>query len=168
MKSCLSPAFFVLFGLLIMLAGAGGAWQMTSDWFQSRASCDWPQTRGVIVWRNALPRKGGRRGVYSGYDFDVRYNYEVKGKTYLGTRYDWNATAKSKDQTGHLLVAYPPNSRVSVSYDPNHPAQSCLVPDSFNPNSIYSSLFFSLIFCFGLFCLFLGALPQRARWKSTP
>jgi len=159
MKSCLSRGFFLCFGLLMMLAGAGGAWQMTSDWIWSNASRDWPQTTGIIESRYAVARSGGRRGVDAGWDFNAAYRYQVRGKSYIGTRYDWSSIAKSKQQVARLYSAHPPNFLVPVFYDPNQPQRSCLVPDSFHRNSIYSSL----IFCFGLLCLFLGALPQRAK-----
>ena len=148
--NCFGRGCLWFFGLFMMFAGAAGAWQMTGDWMNSRASRTWPSVPGEVMWSSSQARTRSRRTGARSFDFLIDYRYEVKGQEYSGTRLDWSSIQKSDREVSSLMQKYPPRRKIKVFYDARNPKRSCLVPDSFSGTSVWAFPLFSRIFCFGL------------------
>jgi hypothetical protein len=85
----------------------------------------WPVVQGVVLETSvAAVREEGRQRFRP----SVRYNYEVDGKRYEGSRLQWASEGFRKfTRARRLLDRYRTGNTVKVHYDPSRPATAVLL-----------------------------------------
>ncbi len=80
------------------------------------------------------------------YHVDLRYDYRVNGRDYVGTsvNFGWAAVYGLREQAETAASRYRPGEPVTVYYDPDHPGTAILEPD--NRQGSFAPLVFSAIF----------------------
>ncbi len=116
---------FIFFGLLLGVL-------LLRQVVRARRSRTWPSVWGeldMIGWRKRTfrdPRTGHRTSMGR---IDVRYRYTVDGQDYTGTRMTFSDNIAKTRRRLDALVSEHRNSRlVKVYYNPQHPADSVLLP----------------------------------------
>jgi hypothetical protein len=136
---------FALFGGgLVMIAGALIFYVM---WLEVS---DWPRVEGVITTSAASEGENG-------WAADVRYRYQVDGKSLESDRTEWIGAQKGlkKGEATDVVARYPVGKQVIVSYNPADPADAVLdVPTS--------AWFIQLFGVIGLVLLVIGIIKSRA------
>jgi hypothetical protein len=107
---------FPLLGFTFLCMGLRNVWQ-------AHASNSWPVADGLVV-ESSVTTKG------SSYLPKVVASYTASGKPFTTETVHFGQTAGSSDSTEAdlLLLRYPQGAKVRVSYDPNDPARSVIVP----------------------------------------
>lgn len=120
---------------------------------QAVASASWPATEGRIT-RSRLEVRAGDKG--SSLTADVEYEYDLDGRTLVGSRVWIGDGYSSSPGTEHrdAVNRYPVGREVQVYYEPEDPDESVLEP---GPN--WSSLLLVLL---GLVFLSIGSLVLLA------
>ncbi|MBN1816075.1 MAG: DUF3592 domain-containing protein [Sedimentisphaerales bacterium] len=93
--------------------------------------------------------------------FNVRYEYEYSGHTYIGTTYRRGyASSDSYSEAATIAQQYPPDSRKECYVNPGLPSQAVLERES---------LWFGLLFLFPLLFILIGLGGLYGTWvKSGP
>jgi len=123
-------AILLLFGSLAIIS-----WGLTEN-YASSASQRWPSIQGTILLGQVVERqKGGglRSGSLSCYSAQIRYTYTLNHTSYHNDTITYHGSpcvhgAHGQRLARETLARYPLNKSVSVFYDPNNPAASCLEP----------------------------------------
>jgi hypothetical protein len=104
------------------------------------ASQSWPQTTGTVTKADIAVERDTESTSYS---VAVLYDYEVNGVRHTGKRiaFDRRTYARKKRAEAEL-GRYPPNSSVTVYFDPERPANAVLLRES-----PYSMLYIVLGIC---------------------
>jgi hypothetical protein len=90
---------------------------------QAWSARGWPTAQGRVVRSAVVP---GRRG--AGY-YDVRYEYQVDGRTYGGDRVRFGGALNGNLEDARLTRdTYPEGRPVEVRYHPRRPRRSTLEP----------------------------------------
>lgn len=129
--ACLLFAWGV--GGIATLIGLGGV--LLTGWYiqQDRASESWPEVMGLIttsrIGSSTSPSGNNKMGSSdTDYSVQLRYTYQVDGKTYERTRLRFGST--SHDERSDALKEqrqFPEGKKVAVYYDPEKPSRSVLV-----------------------------------------
>ena len=116
---------------------------------QAVASASWPATEGRIT-RSRLEMRAGDKG--SSFTADVAYEYDLDGRTLVGSRVWIGDGYSSSPGTEHrdAVTRYPVGRQVQVHYDPQDPDESVL-----EPGPTWSSM---LLLLLGLVFLSIGSL----------
>ena len=95
-----------------------------------RASLSWPQTTGTVFATDITETESGNSedGYSTSFSPEVRYQYEVKGAVYTGTRIGFTGRSYNRPiRAQEVLAAYPVRSQVAVYFNPQKPGDSVLV-----------------------------------------
>lgn len=108
-------------------------------------SCsNWPLAQGTVT---ASSLKKVERKWGESYDAEIRYEYQVNGKTYSGDRVQFGSSAFQ--DAAATVAKYPLNAKIEVRYEKANPAASALEP-GFNQLPVLASLLGAiLIICLG-------------------
>lgn len=140
----------LLMGLGLLAGGIITSVVFWRTWRLARASVRWPTVPGVILYsgtKSASVLRGGPATVA-----DVRYRYDVDGRSYEGTRISVGQYGTGGG--GHARAEsarYPQGNDVAVYYDPAKPGESVLEPGG----AVFLSLF---LLVFATLMLAVGAL----------
>jgi hypothetical protein len=140
--------------LLFVLIGIGLLLSAVWDMCLAAESSDWPQAEGTIL-ESRLETENGPEG--AAYRPQVRYRYFIDGAPMIGTRacfgdrllVSWSAPAR------RIVRTYPPETTVSVHYDPDYPYDSVLEP-GVNALLIFQAAFGAVFAAFGAFFVIRG------------
>lgn len=106
------------------------------------ASLKWPSANGVVdlMEDNSYEQEDGMM-----YRYKMTYSYTVNGQQYTGKSIDGNDSSivDTKKILLNILYNYSLGTKVTVYYDPEHPATSVLIPGS--RTSAYGSLFVTIL-----------------------
>lgn len=152
LKSHPTPPFiaFLLLGTLGFPLGASLLISGLADWRRAGLSEGWPTAPGRILKSEADMRLGkGPRHIA-----DVRYEYEVDGRRYTGSKVQFSqGNYRSNAEAQAVVGRYPVGTEVAVRYDPNDPAVAGLES---SPASAMQTLWLGVI---ALLMPFLGYFP---------
>ena len=121
-----------------------------------RASLDWPSTDGKVV-RSQVVNKGGERGGGLTFLPDIEYQYQVKARRYKGKNVflSYDVATGDRSRAEQRCAQYPVGREISVYYNPDNPADSCLERQADAPGYIHiiagAFMFFGACMIFGLF-----------------
>lgn len=116
----------MVLGVALMLATVPAAFAAFFVAGQMSASKGWPSVEGSVVSSNVRLVGFGKKKKYQA---DVRYDYRVDGRPYLGSRIRLGDTTGSSESAQQALAnKYPTGTGVKVFYDPQSPGQSVLEP----------------------------------------
>ena len=125
-KRAASSRSVVLFGLLLVVLAARGAWWVINDSRLALASQQWLSTQGLIV-RSRVSRTGlGTAGDLIAYAPRVTYRYQVHETSYTGTVISYPSRRGARHWAEQVVARYPAGALVAVLYNPEDPQQSCL------------------------------------------
>ncbi len=114
-----------IFGFLALNSGYG-------LWLQhkkTRGGRNWPVVEGEIVASAVSVAATHRSADDTDAKPDIRYRYEVLGKSYEGRRIRFGSPSRvTRLQANELAGKYPQGAKVRVFYDPKRPSQSVLEP----------------------------------------
>lgn len=106
------------------------------------ASVKWPSVNGIIdlMEDNSYEQEDGMM-----YRYKMAYSYMVNGQQYTGKSINGNdnSIVDSKKDLLDILYNYSLGTKVTVYYDPEHPAISVLIPGAKSP--AYGSLFVTIV-----------------------
>lgn len=135
--------FFLLWVLPALLLGGIGLIMLTGTMRNINRCKDvvnWTKTRAVVesssVEKHQRPRyNAGIRQGYSSVYFSpkIEYSYTVMGTPFRSNGYQNFAgtySATSKEEAAHIVADYPVGKEVSITYDPNNPADAYLLPET--------------------------------------
>ncbi len=119
---------------IVALVGLGLILQALYLGWQRHRSRSWPQVTGYVseAWiREETQTRGADDTEWrTSYWPEIRYTYQVAGKTYTGTQIQLGGAeglAHRRDAEA-VLAAYPPGAMVTVHYDPQRPDIAVLEP----------------------------------------
>jgi hypothetical protein len=142
------PFFFVAMGGAFLVFGA---WQV----YRGVASSSWPSAAGVVR-SSALESRLGQKGK-STYRASVRYDYEVEGRRFAGTRVafggDWWTSNRSHAQG--VVARYPAGCRVTVRYLPSDPEVAVLEPGFRGASWVFPFVGFLVVLLGAVLAVFL-------------
>lgn len=102
------------------------------------AARDWPMVEGQVISTSvrvdtSMSDEGDRsqREAARRYYPEISYRWTLGGQSYTGSRYRLGTTYakfKTKTEAQSAAAAYPPDSAITVHYDPEHPDQAVLDP----------------------------------------
>jgi uncharacterized protein DUF3592 len=150
----LSKPHFLVGGIAIFVWDGGML-------FKARASRDWPHVEGQI--KHSAVRFSRDRSTP-----DVVYGYTVSGTPYSSKQISFDLFDKPGGQgrTATIVHRYPEGEKVTVYYDPSHPATAILEPEVYSP--FLMPLIFAGIFSLsGSYILWI-AFRRLAGRPSTP
>ena len=99
------------------------------------------------------------------YGVDVKYDYEVAGRQYEGTRHRYGQMSSSDDSARKTVDSLPVGKRVDVHYNPAEPSDSVLVV-GVQSSDFFMALFltpFNLIMLGGWYALLVMLFPGIAK-----
>lgn len=159
-------AVLVVFIPFLILMGGAGLYRIIRH-NQELASLEWPTCEGEMLesrtqissWR-FMRREDEQTSIPI-----VAYSYEVKGTRLVGRRIRLHDDRSNQKQfIDELLKPYPMGGKVTVYYDPEAPANSCLRPGPIHENvSLYHMSIGMLIFsttCGVIWLMF----PRSVTW----
>ncbi|HVW21819.1 MAG TPA: DUF3592 domain-containing protein [Opitutaceae bacterium] len=111
-------------GAVFGLLGAGLIFWGAQTVRLAYCSVRWPTATATILSSRVRASRGQRR---TSYRPDIRYEYEVEGRAYPGSRVAFGGPWEH-DAAAQAVRRYPPGADVPVSYDPAEPARSVLEP----------------------------------------
>lgn len=106
---------------------------------ERKASLHWPSTDGKIVKsylkevqhtsRDDSKSFFFRDSSYTNYEVKINYEYEVDGRSYIGTRIEVDDSDYSRESDASLVLSgYKEGTKVKVYYNPMKPKISVLSP----------------------------------------
>jgi hypothetical protein len=120
---CLAVFFFVFFAVGCA-ACYFTVWKPLARYRQAQS---WPE-RSCTVRDSRVVEHSDSDG--STYSVDIRYSYEVDGRSYQSNRYDFMSYSSSGRSDKEAVVArYPPEARVACYVNPEDPADAVLTRD---------------------------------------
>lgn len=123
---------------LVLACWAGG------EAINGTSCSNWPLAQGTVT-ASSLKKVEKKWG--ESYEAEIRYEYQVNGKTYSGDRIQFGSSA-FKDAAA-TVAKYPINAKIGVRYEKANPAASALEP-GFNQLPVLASLLGAiLIACLG-------------------
>ncbi|MBI3731636.1 MAG: DUF3592 domain-containing protein [Burkholderiales bacterium] len=116
--------------VFLLLAVAAMVWSAL-EFFRARQSVSWPTVQATIrlcklqrYWR---PMTGYKDSIGQEWNFQILYDYSVRGQAYQGYRPFFGSTP-NKRVARNIVAKFPEGSLVSVSYHPQKPGLSALIP----------------------------------------
>jgi hypothetical protein len=100
-----------------------GAWLVWRDRARGTASRTWPSAEGIIKTSRVVTHDADGIDMYVA---EVRYDYNVHGKTYTGDRLGFGHYAGTQDKARQDVDKYAVGRRVDVRYAPRQPQTSTL------------------------------------------
>lgn len=145
-------------GIVIFLIGLGLVGKIAYDIYRGGSSGSWPSVKGTV--QSSKVKRIDRVGKPHRFETDIRYSYEVDGKSYSGSRIKFGERRGLRQDIEPIVAKYPRGSEVDVFYKPNAPEEAVLeTVMSFNVLKIFSSPLFLL---FGLYLSRSGLNQLRA------
>lgn len=144
----------------ILLGGAFGLWTSGGYLVDAFRSKHWEQTRGMVT-RSELESE--TRFLSSNHDRTqywpaVEYQYSVDGIDYTSHNVTLDGlrsgahVGDGKAEAEEVLSRYPLNSKVTVYYDPNEPANATLQPGA-SKNNLFVPIFSVVLIALGAYWL---------------
>jgi hypothetical protein len=116
-------------GLLLLAAGAAGAYFFGRPVLQTWKSRRWPKVEGTVTGTTVdelPPRIGGGQRTYQ---LRIRYRYAVGGKSYDGQRFSFTSAGPAHKMNQFIVEDrknYPNGKRLDVHYDPGDPSNAVI------------------------------------------
>lgn len=132
---------YVLMATALLVAGyvlvnvpsceGGGVKRVNGEWVSyetlSGASLSWPRTNASVVSSTLKKSSKTGTGVRTKHvDFSVRYEFTVDGEQYEGK--DVQFVVASHEELEAWSKQFPKGKRIEVSYDPENPHLSVIIP----------------------------------------
>lgn len=148
-------AVLLVFGLVL---GGFGIYRYNIG----KESSKWPSVQGKITYAHAQSRRVKKQNQYIP---SIKYTYNVKGKTYTGTRITASDEyQKTLSGAKDILKKYPVSEAVSVYYNPREPGTSLL--EAGLAKNVFV-LIVAAVACFFLaIAIFVSAMKKS--YKSDP
>lgn len=123
----------LLFSSVFALAGVGLSIFGVFNVRRALASGDWPSVQGRVTSssverRVSTSHRDGRRRREVSYEAEIRYEYEVDGEPYHGSRRSFGGSSDSRFAAEEVVARYRAGTRPAVYYDPEDPAACVLEP----------------------------------------
>lgn len=138
----------IFFAIFLAIAGFGGT-PVVLSYAEGTASYRYDEITCEIV------RNEWRKKQDGDYVLDLEYTYEVKGRAYTGTRYQWGlddlANQRKRDMRG-FVKRYPPGKKIACYVNPRQPAQSVIETGSRHP--WYHAVLLTALMGFGFWGFF--------------
>jgi hypothetical protein len=153
----------VLTCIILIVLGTGfciWGWRIIVN---ARASGTWPHVVGTIMHASVRTTDSQSNGKTTRmYSADIRYRYQVSGKTYVSGQVSLSDhSSSSSSGMKKLIWRYPAGKSVSVYYNPTDPKDALLEP---------GTVFISYIpFAFGIISILAGLFALfRKKSVSMP
>lgn len=157
----------ILFLFMLLFVSFGGSFMVYGLYQINQASqtTDWPAVRGEVLEAKVRTHRSDNKETWA---CNVRYAYQVDGRSYEGDRVAYGYGGTNNEQMHKNLQRKLSKSKyVRVHYDPNHPSESTLAVGIHR--SAYLPVIFGaawVVFCGAIvFMVVLGDvqknLPQR-------
>lgn len=94
-----------------------------------KESVNWPTTEAVVSSSNVRRDWDKNNGApKTTYWFEISYNYEIEGKTYLGKRYTFQGgpSFNTKSLADALLAEFPIGKKITIYYQPDNPQEAVI------------------------------------------
>lgn len=134
-------------------------------------SSQWKSTEGKVIssqinvgHKSSFSPAGGSFTYSKVYSPDIRYEYNVNGKAYKGTRYSFSEIIVSteRESVQKIIDDYPPDKHVQVFYSDEKPSEAALVTGT-SWQMFYVLLLLVLGLLFGQFVVFLLFLSNGSK-----
>jgi hypothetical protein len=124
-NSFLATVFIAL--IFTLLGGGVFFFWALPGYFRAKASTDWPTVDGRVDFSQV---NSAREKKKTNYWAEVRYSYDVAGKSYQSDDIWASGGYRSTSKATHQAVVdrYPPQKAVKVYYDPQKPDSGILEP----------------------------------------
>ena len=128
-----AASLFLLLGIVLFAFGAGNLWR-------AHASERWPKTTALVTRSEtavgAMPNSQGRTSTV--YLADIVFQYEVGGSEYNTTNRHFGQLGGAGDSSEAelILLRYPAQAEVPVSYNPGDPSIAAAEP-GFNSDALW-------------------------------
>ncbi len=151
---------------LLRVLGVGfGAVGLVATWFilvgpllQIQRAKSWMPVPGTVIASRVVTHRGTDSNTYS---VEIRYEYEIDGRTLRGNRYHF-ITGSSSGRSGKQAIvdSHPPGKEITVYVNPGDPSEA-VVERGYPPE-----LWFGLIplaFCVAGLAMFVGSFYKSRR-----
>ncbi|MFI5014980.1 MAG: DUF3592 domain-containing protein [Hyphomicrobiales bacterium] len=114
----------ILLGVVILYL----AWLIRQQVGEARASRSWPTIAATVLSGQVTEKTNfdAETGSSTVYVPNLRYSYEVGGKSFEGHRLRLGEVEMSKKGALAVLARYPVGSRIEVHYDPAEPSSATI------------------------------------------
>jgi len=113
--------FFVGFWSLITLIFDG---MLVFNAYRQMKAIEFPVATGTVTHSEVTVHHSDDGTTYG---VDVKYKYEVAGRSYVGTQYRYGQMNSSDDSARTIVDSLPIGEKVDVHYNPTDPADSVLI-----------------------------------------
>lgn len=116
--------------LLILVIAAVVLFYTKKEIELKKDSINWLSTESTVSSsrvRRTFDKKSGTSD--TNFLFELQYNYEVDGQSYVGKRYQFYGlpTFKIKDEAEKLVAEYPTGKKIVVYYQPENPQEAVII-----------------------------------------
>ena len=153
-----TPAALIA-GIIISAVGVGLIGIIAYDIYGVSISKSWPSVTGAV--QSSQVHQVTRKKKYHRYEANIRYTYEVEGKSYRGSRIDFSTSISylSRSEAQAIVAKYPSGREVRVFYKRDDPEEAVLESViRFNGSTLLFSPFILLL---GLYLLRSGFKELR-------
>jgi hypothetical protein len=137
-------------------------WKSVQAYRDGRASASWPAVPCVIESSRLDVSEGGGESGAAQYHVDVRYAYEIDGRSYVGDRYA-AATAFERKQAEEIVRSLVPGLRTQCFVDPHDPTSAVLARGGHQ--QVLFLWLFALFLAVGLPLIGIGLVELWDRWQ---
>lgn len=119
------PIFLRLFGLVFILIGGGLLYVLViHTTLKEIAASRWTQVPCEILSSRVERHSGSKSSTYS---VEIRYRYDYKGRSYKGTRYNFDTgNSSSRGWREAAVEKFPPGLKTLCYVDPEDPTEAVL------------------------------------------
>jgi hypothetical protein len=114
-----------LFILLFLLVGVSALLPGVNTLRNARISKEWPTTSGTITFSQVAISTDEDGTTYYA---DVRFKYVVNDRWYTADTVHFGEYSSGSGRAEEIVARYPPESRVTVYYNPDSPQTAVLEP----------------------------------------
>lgn len=129
------------------------------------SSDSWPTADGTVLKGRIETRSGGGHAGGTRYKALIVYAYTVSGERYVGDRRHFcDRTLRKRKDAQAVLNMFPPETPVTVHYDPENPSLSVLEPGYRKQCQRWVQAAWRMSFMYGAMAIGLG-WATLARWR---
>lgn len=153
--------FLILFGgFFLAFTGAFDLFIAQDAFASAEARSSWPTRSATIVSSRVVTSSTSDGTSYSA---EVRYTYDVEGRTYEGDRVRLGTPMSFGDDHAERVVdRFPAGAEVRAWVDPDDPTRAALDVERMAAEPLMF-IFLTPFHCVGLVCIFIGVRTMRGR-----